>query len=112
MNLPDCKFRFRGRTSNERGAVLVSEFNQLDGTFFFIMKSMVETGRAPFYTEIASELGVSVEEGRKVVHGVFAAGVPGWVFPNTNYIVSCAPFNNLPNQYRITIEGQQKWFGQ
>ena len=29
-----------------------------------------------------------------------------------DYIVSFAPFNNLPTQYRITIEGQQKWFGQ
>ena len=90
----------------------MSEPTQLDRAFSFIMKRMVKTGQAPFYTEIAAELRVSVEEGRKFVHGVFAAGVPGWVYPNTNYIVSCAPFNNLPTQYRITIEGQQKWFGQ
>ena len=90
----------------------MSETKQLDKAFSFIMKHLMETGQAPFYTEIATELGVSVEEGRKVLHGVFAAGVPGWVYPNTNYIVSCAPFNNLPTQYRITIEGQQKWFGQ
>ena len=90
----------------------MSEPKQLDRVFSFIMKRMMETGQAPFYTEIAAELGVSVEEARKVLHGVFAAGVPGWVFPNTNYIVSFAPFNNLPTQYRITIQGQQKWFGQ
>jgi hypothetical protein len=27
-------------------------------------------------------------------------------------ITSFAPFNNLPTQYRITVDGQQKWFGQ
>jgi hypothetical protein len=90
----------------------MSEPKQLDKAFSFIMKRIIKTGQAPFYTEIAAHLGVSVEEGRKVLHGVFAAGVPGWVFPNTNYIVSFAPFNNLPTQYRITIQGQQKWFGQ
>ena len=86
--------------------------SQLDRTYFFILKRMVETGQAPFYTEIASGLGVSVEEGKKALHDLLAAGIPGWVYPNTSYIVSFAPFNNLPTQYRITIEGQQKWFGE
>jgi len=53
-----------------------------------------------------------MEEGRKVLRELFAAGIPGWLFPETDYITSFAPFNNLPTQYRITIEGQQKWFGQ
>lgn len=43
----------------------MSEPSMLDKTFHIIMKRMVETGQAPFYTEIAAELGVSVEEGRK-----------------------------------------------
>jgi hypothetical protein len=90
----------------------MSQSSQLDRTFSFILKRMVETGQAPFYTEIAAELGVSVEEGRKALHGLLGAGIPGWVFPNTSYIVSFAPFNNLPTQYRITIDGQQKWFGE
>ncbi len=90
----------------------MSEPTILDRTFHFILKRMVETGQAPHYTEIAQALGISLEEGRKVLRDLFAAGVPGWLFPNTDYIVSFAPFNNLPTQYRITIEGQQKWFGQ
>ena len=90
----------------------MSETKQLDRAFSFIMKRLMETGQAPFYTEIAVELGVSVEEGRKALHALFGAGIAAWVFPNTNYIASFAPFNNLPTQYRITIEGQQKWFGQ
>jgi hypothetical protein len=90
----------------------MSQSSQLDRTYFFILKRMVEIGQAPFYTEIASGLGVSVEEGKKALHDLLAAGIPGWVYPNTSYIVSFAPFNNLPTQYRITIEGQQKWFGE
>ena len=84
----------------------------LDKTFKVIMKHMVETGQAPFYTEIAAELGLTVEEGRKALHDLFNARIPGWLFPGTDYITSFAPFNHLPTQYRITIDGQQKWYGQ
>ena len=84
----------------------------LDKTFQIIMKQMVKTGQAPHYTELARELGLSMEEGRKALHKLFDSRIPGWLFPNTSLIVSFAPFNNLPTQYRITIDGQQKWFGQ
>ena len=90
----------------------MSESGKLDETFHIIMKRMVKTGQAPHYTEIAAELGVSPENGRRVLHNLFAAGVPGWLFPNTDLITSFAPFNNLPTQFRITIDGEQKWFGQ
>ena len=86
--------------------------NQLDRTFQIIMKRMVETGQAPHYTEIAAELDVPVEEGRKALHQLFSPGFPGWLLPNTDYIGSFPPFSNLPTQYRITIGGQQKWFAQ
>ena len=84
----------------------------LDKTFHIVMKHMVESGRAPFYTEIAEELGVSVEEGRKALHDLFSERIPGWLYPGTDLISSFAPFNNLPTQYRITVDGQQKWFAQ
>jgi hypothetical protein len=103
---------FRIILLKERRVILVGQPSQLDRTFSFILKRMVETGQAPFYTEIASELGASVEEGRKALHDLLGAGIPAWVFPNTSYLVSLAPFNNLPTQYRITIDGQQKWFGE
>ena len=83
----------------------MGEPSRLDRIFNLIMKRMVATGQAPHYTEIASELGISMEEGRKVLRDLLAAGVPGWLFPGTDYITSFAPFNNLPTQYRITIEG-------
>ena len=76
------------------------------------MKRIVETGQAAFYTELAAALGLPTDEGRKILHDLFASGIPGWLYPQTDLIVSFAPFNNLPTQYRITIDGQQKWFGQ
>jgi len=90
----------------------MSEPTQMDKTYSFIMKRMIKTGQAPFYTEIAKELGVSLEEGRKALHGLFKTAVACWLFPHTNYIASFTPFSNLPTQYRITIGGKQKWFGQ
>ena len=90
----------------------MSELTQLDKTFSFIMKRMVKTGQAPFYTEIAKELGVSVEEGRKALHNVIKLAPFFSVFPNTDYVAVFPPFSNLPTQYRITIDGKQKWFGQ
>ena len=90
----------------------MSGSSQLERTFQIIMKRMVETGQAPYYTELAAELGVTPEEGRKALHDLFSPPFPGWVFPNTDYIASFAPFSNLPTQYRFTIDGQRKWFGQ
>ena len=85
----------------------------LDKTYHSIIGRLVETGQAPHYTEIATELGLAVEEARQALHDLMAAGVPGtWLFPDTDYISSFAPFSNLPTQYRITVEGEQKWFGQ
>ena len=90
----------------------MSESSQMDRVFQIIMKCMMETGQAPHYTDIASTLEVPVEEGRKALHELFSPGFPGWLFPNTDYIASFPPFNNLPTQYRITIDGQQRWFSQ
>jgi hypothetical protein len=84
----------------------------LDRTFHIIMSRLVETGRAPHYTDLAAELGCTVEEGRQALRALMSSGVQGWLHPGTDYIVSLAPLNNLPTQYRISVEGQQKWFAQ
>ena len=85
---------------------------QLDKTYQIILNSFIETGQAPHYSEIAKNLGVSMEEGRNAMHDLFSAGIYGWLYPNTDLIVSFAPFNNLPTQFQIRIDGEQKWFGQ
>jgi hypothetical protein len=84
----------------------------LDKTFGMIMNQMVQKGQAPHYTELAAELGVSPEEGRKALHALYFPEFPGWLSPKTDYISTFPPFSNLPTQYRITVDGRQNWFGQ
>jgi len=85
----------------------------LDKTYHIIIQRMINTGQASHYTEIAAELGIPVEDGRRALHDLVSAGIPGiWLFPDTDYVGSFAPFSNLPTQYRITVDGVQKWFGQ
>jgi hypothetical protein len=90
----------------------MADLKLLDRAFHSIMRRFVETGRAPHYTELAADLSLSMEEGRQVLHDVMEAGHPAWLHPGTDYIVSFAPFNNLPTQYCVTIDGEQKWFAQ
>ena len=85
----------------------------MDKTYRIIIEGMIKTGHSPHYTEIAAELGVPVEEGRRALHDLISLGIPGtWLFPDTDYVGSFAPFSNLPTQYQITVDGEQKWFGQ
>lgn len=92
---------------------VMSSTSLLDKAYNTIITRMKETGQAPHYIEIAASLQIPVEEGRKLLHEVIGLGIPGmWLFPDTDYISSFAPFSNLPTQYRITVGGEQKWFGQ
>ena len=84
----------------------------LDKAFHQIMRTMIDTGRAPHYTETAAALGVSIEDGRQLFRDLEATGYSFFLHPETDQIVSVAPFNNLPNQYRVSIDGEQKWFAQ
>jgi hypothetical protein len=98
----------------------MAELKLLDRVFYLITQHFIVTGQALHYTELAKELSLSVEEGRKLLHELmdtpcpaYPSGTyPGWLHPGTDYIASFAPFNSLPTQYRITIDGQQKWFAQ
>jgi hypothetical protein len=91
----------------------MSTSSVLNQAYHIIIQRMIETGQAPHYTEIAAQLGIPAEDGRKVLHDLMSVGIPGiWLFPDTDYISSFAPLSNLPTQYRITIDGEQKWFGQ
>jgi hypothetical protein len=91
----------------------MTDIGILDRAFYTIMRSFFHTGQAPHYTGLAKSLGLSMEEGRQVLHDLVDTGVhPAWLHPDTDYIVSFPPFHNLPNQYRITVDGEQKWFAQ
>ena len=90
----------------------MADLATLDNAFHQIMRSFIEIGRAPHYAELAAALKVSVEQGRQLFRDLEATGYSFFPHPETDQIVSVAPFNNLPNQYRITIDGEQKWFAQ
>ena len=85
---------------------------QVDRMFHRIMRGLVETGRAPHYAELARTLGLSVEDARRLLHDVMQAYPIGWLHPETDYIASFPPLNNLPTQYRISVRGEQRWFAQ
>ncbi len=84
----------------------------LDRAFHFIMRRFKETGVGPHYTELAAAHGVPVEEGRRLLHDVVRAFSPSWLHPETDYLVSFPPFHSLPTQYRVTVDGERKWFAQ
>jgi len=90
----------------------MEDLRQLDRTYHYIMTTFAATGRAPHYTDIAREFGVSPEEGRKFLHELMGTGMAMWLHPGTDLVASFAPFNNLPTHYRITVDGRQDWFAQ
>ena len=90
----------------------MTDTDVLDRAFSSIMQHLVKTGQAPHYTELAEDLDLDMEICRQLLHELMASGIPAWLHPQTDYIASFPPFNNLPTQYRIAIDGQQKWFAQ
>ena len=83
----------------------------LDRAHAAIMAQIVETAEAPHFTELASTLGVSLDEARDVVHKLVGV-IPGWTHPGTDYLASFPPFNLQPTQYRVSIDGQAGWYAQ
>jgi hypothetical protein len=90
----------------------MAEIAMLDRAYHCVRQRIVHTGQAPHYTEFATELGLEMEAGKQLLHELIDSGIPAWLPPQTDYIVSFAPFHNLPTQYRITVDGAQKWFAQ
>jgi hypothetical protein len=96
---------------SEKGGEM-AELARLDKAYHTTMQYFIHTGQGPHYTELARDLGLTMEEGRRLLHELIGSGIPAWLHPDTDYIVSFAPFHNLPTQYRISVDGQQKWFAQ
>ena len=90
----------------------MAEAMLMDRMFTRIMRGLVDTGTAPHYAELARAIGVSVDDGRRLLHELMNAYPIGWLHPDTDYIASFPPLNSLPTQYRITVRGAQRWFAQ
>ena len=83
----------------------------LDRAFQAIMTNMVQTGRAPDHTELATVLGIDSAQARAILDDIMATGYPGWLDEHDNIVTIC-PLSNRPNQYKISVDGEQKWYGQ
>jgi hypothetical protein len=90
----------------------MADLVMLDQAYHHVMQRIVPTGQAPHYTELVTALGLAMEAGKRLLHELIDSGIPAWLHPQTDSIVSFAPFHNLPTQYRITVDGEQKWFAQ
>ena len=90
----------------------MAELTNLDRAYDTVMKRIIHTGQAPHYTELAAAMGLDVEAGKQLLYDLMESGIPAWLHPETDYIVSFAPFHNLPTQYRISVDGNQQWFAQ
>ncbi len=89
----------------------MAEVELLDRGYAAVMRRVVESGQAQHYTELAAELGIELAAARDLVHELVAL-TPGWVHPGTDHLASFPPFNIQPTQYRVTIDGEQRWFAQ
>ena len=89
----------------------MADVTELDRAHGAIMGSIVETGRAPHFTELAAELDVPVAAARDLQSEVTQT-IPGWLHPGTDYIASFPPFNLQPTQYRISVNERDGWYAQ
>ena len=93
------------------GRIITTNADLLDRLFHAIMTRMVETAHAPTYQELGAVLGIGPDEAPTVLHDLMASGYPAWVDEKYNIVTIC-PFSDHPNRYRISADGEQRWFGQ
>ena len=84
---------------------------ELDAAYATIMDEIVATGVAPHYAELSRTLGIEPLRAKALIKRVIDL-TPGWLHPGTDWIASFPPFNNQPTQYRVSVDGEQRWFAQ
>lgn len=95
---------------NPRGGRPLTDARLLARAYHGIMSGFVRDGRAPHYTELAISLGLTPHEGLAVQRDLTASGLPIWTHPDTDHLAAASPFSNIPTPYRVSVEGQQKWY--
>ena len=90
----------------------MADTQTLDKAYHVIISSLVDTGQAPHYSELVTALGCHIEEGRQIVHDL-AGGTGGAIRlnPDTDWIATVRPFSLIPTPFKISVDGEQKWFG-
>jgi len=103
---------FTEARSNTGKEEIMEESALVQRAYTAVVEHFVKTGRAPHYTELATILGVGPDEARRLQHKAAESSIASWFVGDTDYVESWAPFSNVPTHNRVTIEGEQKWYGQ
>ena len=93
-------------------SLAMADAQTLGKAYHVIISSLVETGQAPYYSGLARALGCPVEEGRRIVHDLARAPGSGIrLNPDTDWIATFSPFSVIPTPFKVSVDGEQKWFG-
>lgn len=78
-----------------------------------MLSHLLEHKRAPHYTQLGDQLGVSIEEARVILRETAEAAPAGasWLSHDTDYVEAWGPFSNVPTHVGISIGGDDGWFG-
>ena len=92
----------------------MSEVSLIQRVYTSVLEHFIEHGRAPHYVELAQLLDIRIDEARILVRDAAAAApiASSWLSHDTDYVESWAPFSNIPTHNNISIDGEQKWYGQ
>ena len=90
----------------------MAEATLVQRAYTAVVEHFIRTGRAPHFTELAETLGLQPDEARAVQREAAEAADACWLVQDTDYIESWPPFSNVPTHYLVTVEGEQKWYGQ
>ena len=90
----------------------MSDLELFDRAYATTNQYFIDRGFGPHFTELANDLDLPMEEGRALLRELVESGIPAWQHPGTDYLVSFAPFNSMPTQYHVPVDGEQKWFAQ
>ena len=77
-----------------------------------VLQHFIKTGRAPHFTELASNLKIDPDQAKRLQHAAADAGVGSWFIKGADYVECWAPFSNVPTHHLIEVNGEQKWYGQ
>lgn len=76
------------------------------------LQFIVEQGRAPHFTELSTILRVGVERALELQRAAAQAGIGSWFLSDTDFVECWAPFSSIPTNHLISIDGEQRWYGQ
>jgi hypothetical protein len=91
---------------------IMEEAALVQQTYTAVVDHFVKTGRAPHYTDLAGILHVSPERALRLQRDAAQSSLACWFVRETDYVESWAPFSNVPTHYLVTIDQEQKWYGQ